>query len=100
MTQPNIDELPEFEEMFKKTIDKLKKEHLEKLSPEERLEGLAPEQVLGAFAPEQRLAGISTEHLILALPVDVLRVLPEEYLRSLPPEVQEKIQQRLRGAAD
>jgi hypothetical protein len=109
MTQPNIDELPEFEEMFKKTIDKLKKERLEKLSPEERLEGLAPEQVLGAFAPEQivgafspeqRLAGLSTEHLILALPVDVLRLLPEQYLRSLPPEVQEKIQQRLRGAAD
>ena len=96
MKQPDIEELPEFEEMFQKTIGKI----MQAMPLKERLEGLAPEQVLSAFAPEQRLAGVSTEHLILALPVDVLRVLPEQVLRSLPPEVQEKIQQRLRGAAD
>jgi hypothetical protein len=105
MKQPDIEELPGFEEMFQKTIEKIMKA----MPLAERLEGLAPEQVLGAFAPEQRLAGIApeqrlagvpTEHLILALPVDVLRVLPEEYLRSLPLKVQEVIRQRLRGAAD
>ena len=76
MKQPNIEELPGYEEMFQKLV--------EAMPLEKRLAGLAPEQVLGAFAPEQRLAGLPTEQLILALPVDVLRVLPEEYLRSLP----------------
>jgi hypothetical protein len=37
--------------------------------------------------------------LILALPVEVLRVLPEEYLSSLPGEVQEQVKKRLREAA-
>ncbi len=116
MKQPDIEELPGFEELFHKSIVKARKKTLEAMpleerlaglapeqvlgafAPEQRLAGLAPEQVLGAFAPEQRLAGLSTEQLILALPVDVLRVLPEEYLRSLPGEVQEKIENRLRGA--
>jgi hypothetical protein len=91
MKQPDIEELPGFEELFQKTI--------EAMPIEKRLAGLAPEEVLGAFAPQQRLAGLATEQLILALPVDVLRVLPEEYLRSLPGEVQEQIQKRLREAA-
>jgi hypothetical protein len=100
MTQPNIDDLPEFEEMFKKTLDKLQRERLEQLSPEERMVGLSPEQVLSAFAPEQRVAGLATEDLVPALPVDMLRALPEEYLRSLPSEAQEAIRKRLRGVAD
>src|SRR5690349_2458801 len=103
MKQPDIEELPEFEELFKKTIEKT----IAAMPLEERLAGLTPEQVLGAFAPEQRLAGLATEQrlaglateqLIVALPVEVLRVLPEEYLRSLPTEVQEQVQKRLREA--
>jgi hypothetical protein len=82
MKQPNIEELPEYEEMFQKLV--------EAMPIEKRLAGLAPEQVLGAFAPEQ---------LILALPLEVLRVLPEEYLRSLPTEVQERVRKRLQEAA-
>ena len=95
MKQPDMEELPEFEEMFKKSIEKT----LKAMPIEERLAGLTPEQVLGTFAPEQRLAGLAPEQLHLALPVEVLRVLPEEYLRSLPSEVQEQIQKRLREAA-
>ena len=91
MKQPDIEELPGYEEMFQKLV--------EAMPLEKRLAGLAPEQVLGAFAPEQRLAGLPTEQLILALPVEVLRVLPAEYLRSLPGEVQEQVKKRLRGAA-
>ena len=91
MKQPDIEELPGYEEMFQKLV--------EAMPLEKRLAGLAPEQVLGVFAPEQRLAGLPTEQLILALPVEVLRVLPEEYLRSLPGEVQEQVKKRLRGTA-
>ena len=37
-------------------------------------------------------------HSSLAWPVEVLRVLPEEYIRSLAPDVQEEIRRRLRRA--
>jgi hypothetical protein len=91
MKQPDIEELPGYEEMFQKLVEAMPLEkRLAGLAPEQRLAGLAPEQVLGAFAPEQ---------LILALPLEVLRVLPEEYLRSLSVEVQEQVRKRLRGAA-
>ncbi|MFS8068095.1 MAG: hypothetical protein ACMG6S_17210, partial [Byssovorax sp.] len=82
MKQPEIEELPGFEELFQKTIDAM--------PIEKRLAGIAPEQVLSTFSPEQ---------LLLALPVDVLRVLPEDYLRSLPADVQEQIKKRLQGSA-
>jgi len=100
MKQPDIEELPGYEEMFQKLVEAMPLEkRLAGLAPEQVLGAFAPEQVLGAFAPEQRLAGLPTEQLILALPVEVLRVLPEEYLRSLPGEVQEQVKKRLRGAA-
>jgi hypothetical protein len=65
------------------------------LPPEQRLAGLAPEQVLSHYPAEQRLAGLDREHQALALPVEILRLLPEEYLRSLPPEVEAEIRRRL-----
>jgi hypothetical protein len=99
MKQPDIEELPGFEELFAKSIEKATAKQLAELTPEQRLAGLAPEQRLAGLAPEQRLAGLATEQLILALPLDVLRVLPEDYLRSLPSEVQEQVQKRLREAA-
>jgi hypothetical protein len=105
MKQPDIEELPGFEELFAKSIAK----SIEKMPIEERLAGLAPEQVLGVFAPEQRvaglapeqrLAGLSPEQVVLALPIEMLRALPEEYLRSLPFEIQEQVRRRLEGASD
>ena len=65
------------------------------LAPEQRLAGLAPEQRLAGLAPEQRLAGLDRDHQALALPVELLRVLPDAYVRSLAPEVQAEIQRRL-----
>ncbi len=94
MKQPDIEELPSFEELFKKSIEKARRKEFE-----EHVAGLTPEQRLAGLAPEQRLAGLAPEHVILALPVEVLRVLPAEYLRSLPGEVQEQVEKRLRGAA-
>jgi hypothetical protein len=60
------------------------------------LDTLPPERVLSHYAPEQRLAGLDRDHQALALPAELLRLLPEEYLRSLSPEVQAEIRRRLR----
>ncbi len=53
------------------------------------------EQRLAGIAPEQRLAGLSPEQQILALSDEVLRGMPDEYLRTLPAGVQEAIRERL-----
>jgi hypothetical protein len=74
MKQQDIEDLPGYEEMFQKLVE--------------------------AMPLEKRLAGLAPEQLILALPVDVLRQLTEEYLRSLPLPVQAEIRKRLKGKAD
>ena len=88
---PEIEELPVYEEVSQELV--------EAMPIEKRLAGLAPEQVLGAFVPAQRLAGLAPAPWILALPLEVPRVHPEEYLRSRPAEVQEQVRKRLQGAA-
>ena len=60
------------------------------------LDTLPAEQVLSHYAPEQRLAGLDRDHQALALPIEVVRLLPEAYLRSLSPEVEAEIRRRLR----
>lgn len=96
MKQPDIEELPEFEELFKKTIEAMPLEQrLAGLAPEQVLSAFVPEQRLAGLAPEQRLAGLAPEQVILALPLEMLRALPEEYLRSFPAEIQEQIRKRL-----
>jgi hypothetical protein len=60
------------------------------------LETLPAEQRLAGLAPEQRLAGLDRDHQALALPVEVLQLLPEAYLHSLSPEVESEIRRRLR----
>src|SRR5262245_11572382 len=55
----------------------------------------APEQRLAGLAPEQRLAGLDSDHQALALPIELLCLLPEEYLRSLSPDVEAEIRRRL-----
>jgi hypothetical protein len=79
-------------EGYKELMDKI----LETLPAEQRLAGLAPEQRLAGLAPEQRLAGLDRDHQALALPVEVLQLLPEAYLHSLSPEVESEIRRRLR----
>lgn len=59
------------------------------------LDALPPEQVLTHYAPEQRLAGLDRDHQALALPIEVLRLLPEQYLASLSAEVQAELRRRL-----
>ena len=60
------------------------------------LAGLSPEERLAGLPPEQRLAGLDRDLQALALPVEVLRLLPEDYLRSLSSEVEAEIRRRLR----
>jgi hypothetical protein len=101
MKQPNIEQLPGYEEIFQKLVEKMPTEkRLAGLAPEERVAGLAPEQRLAGLAPEQRLAGLPVEKAVLALPVELLRVLPEDYIRTLPEEIQEQVRLRLKGPSD
>jgi hypothetical protein len=79
-------------EGYKDLMDKM----LDTLPAEQVLSHYTPEQVLSHYTPEQRLAGLDRDHQALALPVEVLRLLPEEYLRSLSPEVAVEIRRRLR----
>jgi hypothetical protein len=79
-------------EGYKELMDKM----LDTLPAEQVLSHYAPEQVLSHYAPEQRLAGLDRDHQALALPVEVLGLLPETYLRSLSPEVEAEIRRRLR----
>lgn len=65
------------------------------LNADERLAGLAPEQRLAGLAPEQRLAGLDHDRQALALPLDVLRLLPAEYFQSLSPDVRAILEDRL-----
>ena len=100
MKQPNMEDLPGYEEMFQKLVEALPLERrLAGLAPEQVLSAFAPEQVLSAFAPEQRLVGLAPEQVVLALPLELLRALPEAYLCSLPAEIQEQVRKRLQEAA-
>jgi hypothetical protein len=75
--------------------DELMTKLLDSLPPEQRLAGLAPKDRLAGVAPEERLADLDHDHQALALPVDMLRALAPEYLRTLSPEVQDEIRRRL-----
>jgi len=52
-------------------------------------------KLLATLPPEQRLSGLDRDHQALALPIEVLRLLPDQYFRSLSPEVQAEIRRRL-----
>ncbi len=56
---------------------------------------LTLEQRLAGLTPEQRLAGLTLEQQVLALSDEVLRGLPDDYLRALPAEVREAIRRRM-----
>jgi hypothetical protein len=79
-------------EGYKELMDKM----LDTLPAEQVLSHYAPEQRLAGLDPEQRLAGLDRDHQALALPVEVLRLLPEAYLCSLSPQVEAEIRRRLR----
>jgi hypothetical protein len=102
----SMQDMEGYKELMDKLLDSLSAEEvlshyapeqvLSHYTPEQRLAGLPPEQRLAGLAPEQRMAGLDRDHQALALPLELLRLLPEEYLRSLSPEVEAEIRRRLR----
>lgn len=89
----SVQDLEGYDELMEKMLLALPPEQKEKV-----LHSLPAEEVLSHYAPEQRLAGLDRDHQALALPLDVLRVLPESYLGSLSAEVQAEIRRRIRGS--
>jgi hypothetical protein len=87
MGEMNMQDMPGTDEIIQEMLDSL--------PPEQRLAGLTPEQRLAGLPPEQWLAGADRDHQALALPVEVLRLLPDTYFHSLSPEVQAEIRRRL-----
>ena len=89
------------------------RDYMTQFTPEERLAGLKPEDVLPRFEPEVRLAGLKPEEIahalkpedrlldltpaqaVLALPLELLRALPESYIATLPDDVQRTVRSRL-----
>ena len=92
MKQQDVTDMPGYNEMFQKLVEAWPVEkRLAGLTPEELLARVAPEDRLAGLAPEQRLAGLDRDHQALALPVEVLRVLPEAYILSLAPEIRRRL---------
>ena len=93
----NMQDMEGYKELMDQMLDTLPAEQvLSHYAPEQVLSHYAPEQVLSHYAPEQRLAGLDRDQQALALPVEVLQLLPEAYLRSLSPQVEAEIRRRLR----
>ena len=83
----NIEDIPGYDEICGTLTELMPVEKImAKFTPEQRLAGLAP---------EQRLAGLPPEQALLAVPVEVLRSLPADYLRSLPPAIDQEIRRRI-----
>ncbi len=70
------------------------------LPPEARVAGLPPEARLAGLPAEDRLAGLDRDHQALALPIEVLRLLPEPYVASLSADVQVEIRRRLQRVGE
>ena len=81
MKRRNMKNTQSYDEMFQKLV--------EAWPVEKRLAGLDP---------AQRLAGLDPAHAVLALPPEILSALSEEFIRSLPPDVQREVKRRLRRA--
>ena len=85
-TMEDLKHLEGFDDLVQEFIDSLGvDELLRRVTPEQRLAGLDPDELLRRVTPEQRLAGLDPEQLTRAL-------------RSLPPEVQERIRKNLRDS--
>jgi hypothetical protein len=91
MKDQDIEDMPGYDEMFQKLV--------EAMPLEKRLAGLAPEEVLANYGPEQRLAGLNRDQQALALPIEVLRLLPHDYIDSLSSEVRDELSRRLQRAS-
>jgi hypothetical protein len=89
-------ELEGYEEAIKKILDALPPElRLAGLPAEQRLAGVPAEQRLAGVPAEQRLAGLPADQTVLALPLDILRLLPADYIATLPEATRAEVAKRL-----
>jgi len=51
--------------------------------------------IIDGLSAEERLAGLAPEEIVPALPAEVLRAISEDYIRTLPPEVQDAVRTRI-----
>ena len=86
-TMPDVKQREGHDEIIEKLI--------RSMPPEKVLRNIKPEDRLAGLPPEQRLAGLPREQQILALSDEVLRGLPDDYIGSLPRDVQQVIRRRL-----
>ncbi|HRI67744.1 MAG TPA: hypothetical protein PK156_26055 [Polyangium sp.] len=63
----------------------MRRDFIKRFPPDERLEGMLPQTMLRR---------ISTEKLVVNLPIEMLRALSTKYIKTLPEDVQLKIQAR------
>jgi len=62
---------------------------------DERLEGLSEDELLAHVSRQKIAAKLSRDELLLALPDDDLRQLPDSYLATFPESVREAVRKRL-----
>ena len=88
-------ELEGWEEWARRYFASLTPDKLaEILDPAQRLAGLDPAQRLAGLDPAQRLAGLDPVQTVLALPDEVLRGLSDEYVATLPSDIQATVRIR------
>jgi hypothetical protein len=73
-------------------------ERIAGLKPEERVAGLKPEERVAGLKPEERRAGLTPDETVLVLADEILRILPEPFIESLPAPVRDEVRRRLRSA--
>jgi hypothetical protein len=87
-----------YDEMFQKLLDAVPIEkRLAGLDAAEVLAQYDAKQRLAGLDPAERLAGLDAAQTIRALPLDFLRGLSQEYVRSLPADAQRELKKRLRA---
>jgi hypothetical protein len=67
---------------------------LEGISPEELLTHLKPEERLSGLKPEEIARALSPDHAVLVLPEEALRALADDYVATLPVDVQAAVRAR------
>ena len=86
------------EDLVRKIVQSLStRELLEGLSPQQReefLRGIEHEALLHRIKPEERLADLSESEQVLALSDPLLRALSDDYIATLPADVQAKVRAR------
>jgi hypothetical protein len=97
----SVQDMEGYDELVEKLFEVTTPEQvLAHFGPERLLARLPPEERLAGLPPEERLAGLDRDHQALALPIEVLRQLTEQYLASLSADVQVEIRRRLQRAGD